>query len=587
MKKILLAGTVLTLSLLSACGSQAGTGEETGNTGESKEYESMKSTENESEQADIIESASEQEAVVLSAEEAFRAVLLNEKPLFYVENDVPYSDREIIYEYYDYLDECLNKTIYNNKPLTVLQFSVVDMDGDMIPEIVLELDEYYGSVILRYKEGEVYGNVIGYRSMFLLKADGSFHASGSAFEYYDGKMFFIDNTIVTYPDAEASYDSYYSHDMPIDEKTWEKLQAAFEETPSVEWHEFSEAAIEEWLVDNPAFTDLSEESMAVIEERQNYLDSLSYLIELTYDNTVKSPEEYNIDARNYYNSCYEELNRLYQLCEVKLSDKEFLEVAAEQQFWEEHLYWSLWDDMNDTYYNSIEQLEKQAGGLYFRYGDMVLRRIFRLINLCYSNHFYDITVPAHCFEQEEISVVPEVQKYPFKDAVQMGEMQELDGVLPYYGDYRNAGTWYIVKIDGVEYYYVRYDLRPEEYILMSWAIVDASYELAGGLKVGMKEEDILAQYPDMAVIEFKDDYIYDETAAIMGWNGYAYPHSYAGNDSDWDYGGKNYYVWTDRFDYMIVADIDPGDTQALHQHLGLLMKDHTVAAITFYYPVVG
>lgn len=583
MKKILLAGAVLTLSLLSACGSQVGTGEDNGNTSSFNEYESMKSTENESEQADIIEPASEQEEVILPAEEAFRAVLLNEKPLFYVENDVPYSDREIIYEYYDYLDEIP----FNDMPMVIPHFAIVDMDGDTVPEVVLELDNYMGFVLLRYKDGEVYGNEVGYRFMSELKVDGSAMGFDSAFESSIGKVFFIGNTILSCDIGAVSYDSYYSNNMPIDEKTWEKLQTAFEETPSVEWHEFSEEAIEEWLVDNPAFSDLSEETMAVIEERQNYLDSLSYLIDLTRDNTVKSPEQYNMDARNYYNRCYEEMNRLYQLCEVKLSDKEFLEVAAEQQFWEEHLYWSLWEDMNDAHYNNIEQLEQQAGSLYYRYGDMALRRIFRLINLCYGNHFYDITVPAHCFEQEEISVVPEVQKYPFKDAVQMGEVQELDGVLPYYGDYRNAGTWYIVKIDGIEYYYIRYDLRPEEYILMSWAIVDASYELAGGLKVGMKEEEILAQYPDMAVIEFEDDYIYDETAAVMGWNGYAYPHSYAGNDSDWDYGGKNYYVWTDRFDYMIVADIDPGDTQALHQHLGLLMKDHTVAAITFYYPVVG
>lgn len=583
MKKILLAGTVMTLSLLSACGSQAGTGEDTGNTGESKEYESIESRENEFGQADAEESSLKQEAVILSAEEAFRAVLLNEKPLFYVENNVPYAGREVIYEYYDYL----NEIPFNDMPMVTPHFAIVDMDGDTVPEVVLELDNYMGFVILRYKDGEIYGNEVGYRSMSELKEDGSAMGSGSAFESSIGKVFFIGNTVLSCDSGAVFYDSYYSNDMPIDEKTWEKLWTAFEETPSVEWHEFSEEVIEEWLVENPAFIDLSEETMAVIEERQNSLDSLSYLIDLTYDNTVKSPEQYNVDARNYYNSCYEEMNRLYQLCEVKLSDKEFLEVAAEQQFWEEHLYRSLWDDMNDAHYNNIEQLEEQAGSLYYRYGDMVLRRIFRLINLCYGNHFYDITVPAHCFEQEEISVVPEVKKYPFKEAVQMGEMQKLDGILPYYGDYGNAGTWYIVKLDGVEYYYVRYDLRYEEYILMSWAIVDDSYELAGGLKVGMKEEDILALYPDMAVIEFEDDYIYDETAAIMGWNGYAYPHSYASNDNDWDYGGKNYYAWADRFDYMIVADIDPGNTQALHQHLGLLMKDHTVAAITFYYPVVG
>lgn len=187
------------------------------------------------------------------------------------------------------------------------------------------------------------------------------------------------------------------------------------------------------------------------------------------------------------------------------------------------------------------------------------------------------------FQQEEVAVVPEVQEYNFEDAVQIGEVQKLVGDLPGTG----LGTWYTVTVEGVEYYYANYDSRPEEYEFFGWSIVDDTYELANGLKVGMKEKEVLAQYPDMAVIDFENNHIYQEVTAFMGCNGTAYPRSYAGRDSEWDYEGKEYYSWTDQFDYIMVADINLNDVDTLPIYLGLLTKDHVVAAITFYYPTAG
>lgn len=34
------------------------------------------------------------------------------------------------------------------------------MDGDTIPEIVLELENYRGYIVLRYSEGDIYGNIV-------------------------------------------------------------------------------------------------------------------------------------------------------------------------------------------------------------------------------------------------------------------------------------------------------------------------------------------------------------------------------------------------------------------------------------------
>lgn len=202
----------------------------------------------------------------------------------------------------------------------------------------------------------------------------------------------------------------------------------------------------------------------------------------------------------------------------------------------------------------------------------------------------DATSLIHSFQQEDIAVKPEVPEYSFEDAVQIGEVWKIDGTLPGL----STGTWYIVDIGGVEYYYGKHgDLDPEhynydKYILYGWSIVDDSYELANGIKVGMNEAEILEQFPYMTVVEdFAGTYVYNDVMGFWseGWNGTAYPRSYVGMDSDWNYEGKDY-NWTDQFDYVMVADITrTADTVPIY--LGLLIKDHVVAAITFYYPTAG
>lgn len=368
-KKTFLTEMVLLLSLFTACGKQTAEEKNGEITSEYSVEEAAEDIESEPEPADATEPSIEEPDVILSPEEAFRAVLLSEMPFFYVENDMIYQNRNVIHEYYEYL----NEVTYNDKPMATPNFAIVDMDGDTIPEVVLEIQDYCGFVILRYKEGQIYGSEISYRGLSDLKEDGSSMGSNSAFEYSYGKIFFIENTILHYDSAEIDYDSYYSFDIPIDEKTWEGLLSAHEEVPDVEWYEFSEESIEEWFTDNPAFADISPETMAVTIERQNYLDSLSYLIEITYDFSSRGEERVNVSPKGYYNSCYEEMDKIYRLCKEKLSDAELEELEENQRIWDEYLGQCMEKVMPD----------------YFFYGDMVLRRTCYLINLYYGNHFYD------------------------------------------------------------------------------------------------------------------------------------------------------------------------------------------------------
>ncbi|MCH5270671.1 MAG: hypothetical protein J1E83_07965 [Lachnospiraceae bacterium] len=206
-------------------------------------------------------------------------------------------------------------------------------------------------------------------------------------------------------------------------------------------------------------------------------------------------------------------------------------------------------------------------------------------------------LPSICeIPQEDIAVIPEVPEYSYQDAVFLGSAEELHGMLPGVAE----GTWYTVQIDGIEYYYGRYDFEetkdPELY---GWSIVSEDYSLANGLKVGMAEQAVMEQFPNMAVMNFdgpvEDKYIYSYVTGHQGWNGIAYPRSYIGMDDDWDYEDKNHfweyrekdYYWTDQFDYIMIADIILEDKDTLTMYLGLLMKHNRVAAITFFYPTAG
>lgn len=193
----------------------------------------------------------------------------------------------------------------------------------------------------------------------------------------------------------------------------------------------------------------------------------------------------------------------------------------------------------------------------------------------------EATVKIHVFTQEDMVVTPEIKEYDFAAAQEAGTMKKIQGMLPG----ATEGTWYIIEIDGIEYYYGKYDYS-EDITLFGYSILSDQYSLANGITVGMKQEEILAEYPDMAVMDFEGNYLQKEVTGHQGWNNVAYPRSYIDMDDEWDYNGEDYY-WENQFDYIMIANIDLGTYDTLPIYVGLLMKDDTVSAITFYYPTAG
>lgn len=320
---------------------------------------------------------------VLTPMEAFKAVLLYETTFFSTDK-APYNN--VFQQWNGYL----NELTYGDKPMVTPQFTVVDLDGDGVPEIVLAIEDYAGFVILRYKEGNVYGNIISYRTMENLKQDGSFMSSSGASDNTIGKMLFIDDTYFLDEKISsvggANTISYYIHDMPIDQDTWDKSLASFDNSLNVEWHDYSKDVIDQWLIEPPVSSEIPALSKIAISDRQKYLDSLAYLIDLTIS-SPENQEKINENAQRYYNGCKDEMNKIYQMYLDKLTNSDREALIKEQQRWQENFDQRLSRFLSDHLVNSMDDLTDQSG--YFEFGDMMLRRTFYLINLYYDYHFYD------------------------------------------------------------------------------------------------------------------------------------------------------------------------------------------------------
>lgn len=244
MKKHIIILAFLGLFLLSACSKSSSTDVVT-NEQMSPNLFSTTISENESSLPNISSTHSTSHTDVLSPMQTIKSVLLNEQTLLCT-NKSPYDDLD--HEWNGYL----NELAYDSNPIKTSQFAVVDLDG--VSEVVLALEDYSGFIILRYKENKVYGFIVSYRSMYNLKADGSFMTSSSSSDTSVSKMLFIGdtffqddmiNSVGGTPDI-----SYFIHDKPIDKDTFNKHLDLFDSLPDVEWHDYSNQAINKWLVDS-------------------------------------------------------------------------------------------------------------------------------------------------------------------------------------------------------------------------------------------------------------------------------------------------------------------------------------------------
>lgn len=312
MKKYIVILALLGLFLLNSCIKSSSTAGVTNEQMSPISFNTTKS-ENESSLPNISSTPSTSHTDVLSPMQTIKSVLLNEQTLLCTDKS-PYNDLD--HEWNGYL----NELAYDSNPIKTPQFAVVDLDGDGVSEVVLAIEDYNGFIILRYKESKVYGFIVSYKSMYNLKADGSFMTSSSSSDTSVSKMLFIGDTffqndIVNSVGGTPDI-TYYIHDMPIDKDTFDKYLDSFYNSPDVEWHDYSKQAINQWLVDSTEMKDVPAVPESDSYDRQNYLNTLAYLMDFRayYNISLEDQEEVNSNARNYYNGCYNEMNKIYQLC---------------------------------------------------------------------------------------------------------------------------------------------------------------------------------------------------------------------------------------------------------------------------------
>lgn len=128
-------------------------------------------------------------------------------------------------------------------PWTIAQIAVLDLDGDGTPEVVAEVSDYAGYLLLRCQEnGTVTGQEIWYRAFQDLKADGSYRGSGSSFNrsYWKSRQG-GDILLAECYEDENGQASYWVNGREADEAEFMAFEELQNQKPDAAWYPSWEA----------------------------------------------------------------------------------------------------------------------------------------------------------------------------------------------------------------------------------------------------------------------------------------------------------------------------------------------------------
>jgi len=233
--KIISALLVLLLSIsISACSDKTGLNKENNSSASDTLFDS-KSTQESSEKNPVIE--------------VYKRVLQNKADFFSTDNK-----KNV------YLNDLLtNKEIYGTI-FKVTHFTVLDMDGDNIPEVVLELTvgdyvEFYE--VLHYMDNKVYGYIQVLRGLLELKEDGTFSFSNGASDNGYGKLRFIPDICEadTLAYCQSSRNNpttelYFINNISVADESYKSYGKEQAGKKGVVWYDFSPEYIEKELAIN-------------------------------------------------------------------------------------------------------------------------------------------------------------------------------------------------------------------------------------------------------------------------------------------------------------------------------------------------
>lgn len=154
----------------------------------------------------------------------------------------------------------LVQTISSSIPVEIRDFTVVDLDDDGIQEVVLWLTtigiEYYGdygSEILHFRNGEIYGYEMSHRGFNSLKEDGTFHFSSGASDHGIGQLKFDEQTCqiekISFckSDYESGGVSYFVNGQETSQDAFESEMEKQNEKRDAEQYDFTDKNVEEYI----------------------------------------------------------------------------------------------------------------------------------------------------------------------------------------------------------------------------------------------------------------------------------------------------------------------------------------------------
>jgi Uncharacterized protein conserved in bacteria len=267
--------------------------------------------------------------------EAYKEVLLNKAEFFSSDNK-----KNV------YLNDFLtNKEIYETV-FTLSRFTVLDMDNDEIPEVVLELKvdnhvEFYE--VLHYMNGKVNGNIQVQRGFKNLKTDGTMSYSNSAFNNGYMKLSFEANSseshILGYHETEnkdnVATQTYFIDNKPVTQEAYDAFTKVQEQKKDAVWYKFSQGNIEKVIDDNKSNTNSESDADSQKTEKEKYKEKLDK-IQLGFDGF-----DYDAAPTNdlYQEECKEhkewddELNNIYGILKVQLSPSDMKKLQNEEIQW--------------------------------------------------------------------------------------------------------------------------------------------------------------------------------------------------------------------------------------------------------------
>lgn len=159
-----------------------------------------------------------------------------------------------------YINE-LNRNLELPDNCNLSKFTILDMDGDNTPEVVVEIDcnengLYYE--VLHYYNDKVYGYSFQYRAMEGLKTDGTFVGSSGANDIFILKASFSKDSLnletLAYSESTSNYDSngypiikFYIANKSVSKQEWIPFSDNQNAKKDVPWCEFNEQNIEKYF----------------------------------------------------------------------------------------------------------------------------------------------------------------------------------------------------------------------------------------------------------------------------------------------------------------------------------------------------